>query len=167
MTALSRQLFVGSPPLTVVVRPGAETRVRVEPSGIPVAQQTMLPESSYRLIEEGADDPLNTTATPATEGVPVGWVLNPFTRGLIDKPQPWKSWQAAATTVLLVNAVWFLTAVTVLGHHPRPAAWIWGVLTCVGGIAYFSSWVSLYRARRHSHGVRRATASGPSSPARS
>lgn len=150
MVGSSRQIFFGSPTLTVLIPPGSEVRVRVEPSGVSAAQQAVLTESTFRLVEDGLDGPTNATPSP-TPDQPAGvWMWSPFTRGMLDKPRPWRSWQAAVTAYLLLYTAWLLIAAVVLGHHPRLAGWIWIASSTAASVWTLVSWVSLVRARRRS-----------------
>lgn len=154
MAGVSRQVFFGSPPLTVLIRPGFEVRVRVEPSGVPGTQQAVLAESTFRLVEDGPGAAPNATPSPA-EDQPVGaWMRSIFTRGMLDKPQPWRSWQAAATVFMLLYTSWLLTAAIVLGRQLRPAGWIWTAIATVVTLSTLVSWVSLFGARRRGGSTR-------------
>jgi len=148
MAGTSRQVFFGSPPLTLLIRPGAEVRVRVEPSAVPATQQAVLAESTFRLVEDGPGAPPNATPSPALDQPAGGWMRSPYTRGMLDKPQPWKSGRAAVTVLMLLYTSWLLTAVAVLGRHPRPVGWIWITLATAVTVSTLISWVSLFRARR-------------------
>lgn len=142
-----RMVFFGSPTLTVDVNTGAETRVRVEPSGIPMRRQVQLQmaESTYRLSVDGIE---TAVTQPPDITTPSGsWALNPMTRGLIDRPRPWRSWQAVVTVFMVLYSAWQLS-LAIVSEHIRAVGWVWLVFIIGATVWTIAAWISLFRVRR-------------------
>ena len=150
-----RHTFFGSPPLSVTIASELCTRVRVDPTNVPLRQQRHITESSYTLTEDtdGREGPSTPQPTAADlTRYPSGmWQTSPFTRSLLDRPRPWRSWQGGATAVLVLYMAQFVVAL-LTGHHPRNAfGWVWAALVVFTAVTTTAAWVSLYRVR---HGRR-------------
>jgi hypothetical protein len=146
--------FYGSPPVTVQVPAEGEVRIRVDPSGVPDLKQMQVSESMYRLTVDG---PGGTTVTelPAELDTVAGgmWVLSPITRGLLERPNPARSWQAVISIFLVLYTVYVVIAIT-LADHVRTLTWIWSGFVVGGSLLTISAWISLIMSRakiRHSH----------------
>ena len=72
------------------------------------------------------------------------WMTSPYTRKLLDRAQPWRSWQGGVTALLVIYAVWLVIVVGYTGRHPHNVfGYVWGLLIVVIAVTTISAWVSL------------------------
>jgi hypothetical protein len=145
--AMGQVRFFGSPTVTVTLPAEGEVRIRVDPSGVPVFTQMRVSESTYRLTVDGPDG-TSVTELPAEVETAAGgiWLLSPMTRGLLQRQNPARSWQAGVSILYLLCTAYVIVAVA-LADHVRTVTWIWTALIAGTALMIVSSWISLTRAR--------------------
>jgi hypothetical protein len=159
---ISQDTFVGSPRLTITVEPDRECRVRVQTAGTSWLRRLDQPEALLRLVEEV--DGVDAQITQLPDPKPWLWIRrNLFTRGLIDHPSPWRTWQAAVAVFLSLYGSWIVVLLS-LGRTPRSAvSWVWMVLELIVCVHTFASLIVIVCIRHRRHDTARAPARNPTS----
>ena len=85
---------------------------------------------------------------PSTERSPIAAAWRSLFGGLVTRPRPWKTWQAASSVAVWLLAVWVFVDLVVWRRQHRVAQWCWAALIWCAALALLAGWIGLYRARK-------------------